>query len=130
MKEVTRFMMEEWNMTNMDWMGYFLEKGEHFSYHHLRVAKRHGGPITVQNGAILIQSGGHEYLHTIETRDRDMFLYLTDILIEVNDQRFMPTKEQLLRMSSTLKSFEREHCGDTTSKGHPLIKERYLRRLY
>ena len=31
MKEITKEMIDIWEMSNMDWMGYTLEKKEHFS---------------------------------------------------------------------------------------------------
>ena len=30
MKEITKEMIDIWEMSNMDWMGYTLEKKEHF----------------------------------------------------------------------------------------------------
>lgn len=130
MKEITKLMMNEWKMQSMDWMGYTLEKGEYFSYHHLRVPKREGGSADVYNGAILIQSAGHDYLHTIERCDREMFEYITQILIEINEQRYMPTKEQLIRIRDALQTFENEWQGKRTSKGKLIVKQRYLRRVY
>jgi hypothetical protein len=130
MKPITEEMINKWGMTNMDWMGYTLERKEIFSYHHLRIAKKDNGPMNEKNGAILIQTAGHDYLHRIQEYDRNMFLYLTDILIQINDQKHMPTKEQLIEISNTLKEFETEWYGETTKSGKPLIKQRYLRRKY
>lgn len=128
MREITKTMIDEWGMSNMDWMGYTLEKKEHFSFHHLIIPKRFGGKEVVENGAILIQQAGHDYLHTIERTERALFDELTWILIEINEQKHMPTKEQLIRINQVLKYFESKYSEETTSKGIPLIRQRYLRR--
>lgn len=129
MKEITKIMIDEWGMSNMDWMGYTLEKKEHFSYHHLIIPKRFGGKETIENGAILIQSAGHDYLHVIERIERKVFEDITWVLREINEQRYMPTKEQLARINHILKYFEEKYQGKTTSKGKPLIRQRFLRRV-
>jgi hypothetical protein len=128
-KEITNQMIEIWDMTNTDWMGYEKGKKDIFSYHHLRVAKRNGGPISIDNGAILCGESAHPYLHVVERYDRDMFLFITKILIQVNDQCFMPTYDQLLRIDAVLNIFEREHCSDANKKGYPLIRESFTKRL-
>jgi hypothetical protein len=128
-KEVTKQMIEMWDMTNIDWMGYEKEVDDVFSYHHLKVAKRNGGPISIDNGAILCGKTAHPYLHVVERYDRDMFLFITKILIQVNDQNYMPTYDQLLRIDAALNIFENEHCGDTNKKGYPLVKESFAKRL-
>jgi hypothetical protein len=129
MKEITKEMIDIWEMSNMDWMGYTLEKKEHFSYHHLIIPKRCGGKETIENGAILIQSAGHDYLHVIERIERKVFEDITWVLREINEQRYMPTKEQLARINHILKYFEEKYQGETTSKGKPLIRQRFLRRV-
>lgn len=129
MKEITKEMIDMWEMSNMDWMGYTLEKKEHFSYHHLIIPKRYGGKETIENGAILIQSAGHDYLHVIERIERKVFEDITWVLREINEQRYMPTKEQLARINHILKYFEEKYQGETTSKGKPLIRQRFLRRV-
>ena len=49
MKEITKEMIDIWEMSNMDWMGYTLGKKEHFSYHHLIIPKRCSGKETIEN---------------------------------------------------------------------------------
>ena len=128
-RDVTNQMISLWQMDNMDWMGYEKGKKDIFTYHHLRVAKRNGGPVTIKNGAILCGETAHPYLHIVERYDRDKFLYLTRVLIEVNDQGFLPTEEQLIRMDDVLNEFEREHSSDTNKKGYYLVKDTFTRRL-
>lgn len=130
MKEVMQEMIDEWGMTNMDWMGYTLEEGEFFSFHHLIVPKRFGGKVEVNNGAILIKQASHEYLHAIEMVERKLFEEITWVLREINEQRYMPTKEQLIRIQQVLNYFESKYQNLYTRQGKPVIKNRYLRREY
>lgn len=68
-------------------------------------------------------------MHLIEKYDRPLFEYITSILIEVNRQRHMPTKEQLFKINIALCAFEDCFRKERTNKGHLIIKERYLRRI-
>lgn len=126
---VRKIMINEWKMTNIDWMGYELQKGDIFNYHHI-VKKEHGGLLTIDNGAILCGGiSSHQYLHVIECKDYDIYIYLNNLLKNINNQREMPNRQQLLAIDSLLRQFEREHCSDRTSKGKLLIKEPYTRRI-
>lgn len=116
-------------MSNIDWMGYELKKGNIFNYHHI-IKKEHGGLLTINNGAILCGgTSSHQYLHIIEYKDFELYVYLNNILQNINSQREMPSRQQLLAIDSILRQFEREHSGDRTSKGKVLIKEEYTRRI-
>lgn len=126
---VRKIMINEWNMTNVDWMGYELEEDNIFHYHHI-IKKEHGGELTIDNGAILCGgASSHQYLHVIECKDFELYVYLNNLLKNINSQRCMPNKQQLLAIDSILRQFEREHCSDITCKGKPLIRESYTRRL-
>ena len=128
MRTTTAEMIQQWNMEYYDWMYYSLEEGEIFSFHHLIIPKSEGGRVHVRNGAVLIKPASHEYLHIIGEVDRDIFNYITSILIEVNRQEYMTTLDQYEKIDDALKVFETEQCSDYTNKGKMLIKERYLRR--
>lgn len=127
MKPIVKFMIHQWNMKDMDWLGYKLQKGNIYTYHHI-IKEEHGGKQTINNGAILTEVS-HPYLHIIEYKDYELYTYLTNLLICINNQRYMPTKQQLLAINSILESFEREHCSDRTQKGKLLIKEEYTKRI-
>ncbi len=129
MRPITAFMIAHWRMEHFDWMYYPLDEGEAFSFHHLIIPKSEGGLAVLDNGAILVKHTSHEYLHLIAEIDRDIFDYITNILIQVNLQEYMTTYTQYAQINNALKSFEREHCGDYTNKGKMLIKERYTRRI-
>jgi len=125
---IKNLMIYIWKMDDIDWLGYKLEKKDKFTFHHI-IKKCNGGKLEINNGAILTNIS-HPYLHIIESRDFDMYLYLNNILRAINDQRQMPDKLQLLAIKGVLEQFEREHCSDRTSKGKTLIKEEYLKRRY
>lgn len=130
MREVTKLMINEFKIKQLgyDFMGYALQKGDIHTFHHLIVPNRNGGPYERWNGAILCGKTAHPYLHVIESKDYDMFSYLTSEMIDMNVLgRLDPTN--LKHISALLKQFEREHCADRTRKGKMLIKEEYTRRV-
>lgn len=108
-------------------MGYEFHKND-ASFHHLIVSKRKGGPETIQNGAILMQSTGHNYLHTIERYDLEIFEFITSEMIDENIKGYLDP-QNLHYIDDALKYFEHHYCGLTTKKGKPLIKEQYTKRL-
>ena len=110
----------------IDFMGYEYHKSD-ASYHHLIIPRRKGGPETIQNGAILMQSTSHNYLHTIEKYDLEIFEFITSEMIDENIKGYLD-KENLHYIDDALKYFEHEYCSATTKKGKPLIKEQYLHR--
>lgn len=129
MKKITQEMIHIFKMTDFDWMGYELTKeANYFTFHHI-IKKEHGGKEKINNGAILIGNSAHNYLHIIESRELDMYVYINKILKEINNQRYLPTKEQLLKIYDCLEKFERDHSGDVNRNGDPLIKERYTKRI-
>ena len=128
MKEITKLMITEFAMKDMDWMGYKLQKGDMFTYHHTRVFRRDGGIEDRKNGSILCGNTSHPYLHLIEYQDPESFGYLTNILIQINNQGFMPTIPQLLAIDSILLGFEDRFSDLRGKKGKLLIKKEYKER--
>lgn len=118
-------LINEWDMDDIDWMGYKLGENEMFSYHHL-VPKRAGGKENINNGSILGDKSSHPYIHLIESVDFEMFRYITNMLYNINSQREMPSKQQLLAIRGVLEQFEREHCSDRSRKGNLIIKPEYV----
>lgn len=127
MKEVTRNLYINFNMRDMDWLGYKIYRKNDLDFHHIK-KREDGGKFTYSNGAVLNHMD-HGYLHIIEYKDLDMYVYLNMILKQINEQGYMPTKQQLIAINFVLEQFEREHCSDYNCKGQPLIKEEYTRRL-
>lgn len=129
MKEVTKLMINEFKIKELgyDFMGYHLQKGDIYTFHHLIVPNRHGGAVARWNGAILF-STPHQYLHVIENKDYDMFCYITSEMIDMNIKGYLDM-ENIRNINDVLNQFEREHAGERTRKGKVLIKEEYTRRL-
>lgn len=128
MKEVTKLMINEFKLRELgyDFMGYHLQKGDIYTFHHLIIPNREGGPYARWNGAILFNTP-HQYLHVIENKDYERFCYLTSEMIDMNIKGYLDTKN-LREIHSVLEGFEREYSGARTRKGKVLIKEEYTRR--
>ena len=124
MKYITKIMIEEYNLKNIDMMGYRFNKNN-ASYHHLIIPKRFGGEESIQNGAILNGKTSHPYLHIVESIDEDMFLAITSEIIDEKSLGRLD-KECLDRIDDILSQFEKEHSGKRTSKGKVLIKPEYV----
>lgn len=129
MKEITKSMIKEFKLRELgfDFMGYRLQKGDIYTFHHLIVPNREGGPYARWNGAILF-STPHQYLHVIESKDNDRFYYISSELIDINIKGCVDI-ENIRAIDDVLCSFENEYCGSTTSKGKTLIKEEYIHRV-
>ena len=130
MKEVTKLMINEFKIKELgyDFMGYCLQKNDIYTFHHLIIPNRHGGPYARWNGAILCGKTAHPYLHVIESKDYDMFCHLTSEMIDMNIKGYLDI-DNLRRINNLLETFERHYSGCRTSKGKVLIKEEYTRRV-
>jgi hypothetical protein len=131
MMPITKRMIYKWNMDEKtgDWLGYVLEDNDEYSFHHLIIPKAENGPKEFWNGAILCKKTGHTYLHIIETKDKDLFLYLTKLLILINLDGKLPDNQKLRIINNALESFEREYEGKVNRSGDPIIREEYTKRL-
>ena len=129
MKEITKLMIDEFKIKQLgyDFMGYNPQKGDIYTFHHLIIPNRNGGPYARWNGAILF-STPHQYLHVIEAKDYDMFCYLTSEMIDMNIKGYLDM-HNIRNIDNVLCQFEREHCSDRTKKGKILIKKEYTRRM-
>ncbi len=124
MKRITNIMIEKYNLKSIDMMGYVFSKNN-ASYHHLIIPRRMGGAETIENGAVLNGKTSHPYLHIVERMDLEMFLSITQ---EIIDEKAIGRldKESLKRIDDILRCFEREHSGKRTRKGKVLIKPEYV----
>lgn len=129
MREVTKLMINEFKIKKLgyDFMGYSLQRGDIYTFHHLIIPNRHGGPYARWNGAILF-STPHQYLHVIEDKDYDMFCSITSEMFDMNIKGYLDV-ENLRNIDDALTQFEREYSGARTRKGKVLIKEEYTRRV-
>lgn len=122
MKEIVKVMIKIWDMNTMDWMGF--DNLERYSFHHL-TKKSDGGEQIISNGAILHQNSSHPYLHTIEYYDLDKYIFINNILKAINEQKTMPSIEQLKQIKLVLKEFQNEYDGKVSSRDKPIIKKEY-----
>jgi hypothetical protein len=129
MKHITEQMIRMYKLKELgiDFMGYEFHKND-ASFHHLIVPKRKGGPETIQNGAILMQSTSHNYLHLTEQVDFEIFSFITSEMIDMNIKGYIDP-QNLHYIDDALNYFEHQYSGLTTKKGKPLIKEQYTKRL-
>lgn len=135
MKPITREMIKLYGIKDFDFMGYDIKRKESLSFHHLIVARRYckeqglGEGYLMWNGAILVQDTSHDYLHTIETIDYDVFCDLTSEMIDMNIKGYLD-KDNLRYIKDILLSFEREHDHDRNKKGKLLIKREYTHNRF
>lgn len=136
MRDITKLMIAKYKLLELkyDFMGYDFDKERELSFHHLVIPKRLCVAQRIAedgylewNGAILKMKTAHNYLHTIERYDRDMFEAITEQMIDENSKGYLDLKN-ILYIDDVLKCFEREYSGARTKHGDPLIKEEYTRR--
>lgn len=129
MKEVTQEMIRMYKIDTLgfDFMGYMLQEGDIYTYHHNIIARREGGRASIQNGAILCGKSSHPYLHVIESIDPLIFSLITSEMIDENIKGYLD-KENLKNIRDLLLYFEKEHQFHITRKGHLLIKKEYKER--
>lgn len=112
MAKITGIMIREFKILELgyDFMGYSLnkEKSEIYTYHHLIIPNRNGGPSSFSNGAVLCGLSSHPYLHAIEELDYDIFCYLTSEMIDMHAKRCIDM-DNLRRINDLLCQFEREY---------------------
>ena len=135
MKPITREMIKLYGIKDFDFLGYDIKRKENLSFHHLIVARRYckeqglGEGYLMWNGAILVQDTSHDYLHTIEQIDYDVFCALTSEMIDMNIKGYLD-KDNLRYIKDILLSFEREHDHDRNKKGKLLIKREYTHNRF
>ena len=129
MKEITKQLIKEFKLKELgyDMMGYG-KQGDIYTAHHLLVPAREGGKLTWENTAVLFETP-HNYLHLIECKDFEIFSLVTSEIYDMKIKGYLD-RENLHYIDDALSYFEFEHCGDTTKKGKPLIKDEYTRRKF
>lgn len=127
MRKIVKNMIIAYKLQELgyDMMGYTFDSIEELSFHHLHVSKRYGGPYSLWNGSLLVRLTAHDYLHTIEKVDLDMFYAITREIGAEKEARRIQI-ENLKRIRDVLTSFEREHASDRRDDGKMLIKKEYI----
>lgn len=135
MKEITRQMIKIYKIKQFDFMGYDIKNKKLLSFHHLIIPHREskkygiGDGYLLWNGAILVQETSHEYLHTIEHIDYDVFCALSSEMIDMNIKGYLDI-QNLRQIKDILLYFEREHDRDRNKKGRLLIKREYTQNRF
>lgn len=129
MKDITKQIIREFKLEQLgyDFMGY-PKQGDIYTAHHLIVPAREGGKLTWDN-TVVLRENPHNYLHLIEYKDFDIFSFVSSEMYDMKIKGYLDP-ENLRYIDDALRYFEREHSGDTTKKGKPLIKEQFTRRKF
>ena len=118
---ITNFKLQK---AGIDFMGYNFNLQE-ATYHHLIIPKRRGGQATYENGAILMRTTAHDYIHTIEHYDLDVFKAITEAIKSEKECGCLNVYD-LKRIKNCLRYFEKNYNGKMSKKGKLIIKERYI----
>lgn len=129
MREITKLMVNDFNLKKLgyDFAGFHFNRTNDLSFHHLIIPHRDskeygiGDGYVYWNGAILVQSTSHDYLHIIESIDREMFLAITDELIKENTQGYISINN-IRKIHHIMSLFEKDHYKDRGKRGKLLIK--------
>lgn len=123
MKSITNLMINEYGVKKICFMGYKVSKDNPYTFHHLK-KKEHGGKEEIKNGAVLTKIA-HQYLHILESRDKELYNLLNNVLWQINEQGFAPLDRQLLAIDYILRIFEEKYSNERSSSGKILIKREY-----
>ena len=109
-----------------DFMGYTFDDKKQISYHHIQ-PRHYKGKTTYNNGALLVRETSHNYIHTIEEYEFQLFIELSQILNDEHKCKAI-TKEHLQNIREILEYFERQYENKYTKRGNLIIREEYIRR--
>lgn len=109
-----------------DFMGYYFDNKNELSYHHIQT-RQQKGKTTLDNGALLNRNTSHNYIHTIEEYEFDLFEELSEILKDEHRCKAITT-EHLREIRTILEYFEQKYNNQYTKRGNLIVKEEYVRR--
>lgn len=130
LKAVTKLLINKYHIDKLgyDFLGYALQKGDIYTFHHLIIPARRGGKEVEWNGAVLCGKTSHPYLHVVERYDNEMFYLITSEIIDMKNKGFLDFYN-LNNINEMLGDFEEKFDGFVTRKGHRIIKPEYKRRI-
>lgn len=106
------------NITNLDFMGYYIDK-TNYSMHHIvprREFEKRDAQLanSLTNLCLLNRHTSHKYLHLIENIEFGLFIEITKILIHEKD--FGVNIDDLKLINNLLKTFELIHKEHVTEE--------------
>ena len=107
------------------WMGYKVSKKNPFTYHHI-IERRNGGPVTMDNGAVLTRIA-HDDLNRIEQSRRSYYKAMNELFKELNETRKPPTKEYYMEVYDILAKASK--YVNFSSSYHPNPDFEYLEHI-
>ena len=127
MRAVTKEMVKEYELKKLgyDFMGYTFDDKKEISYHHIQ-PRHYKGKTTYKNGALLVRETSHNYIHTIEEYEFQLFIELSQELIAEHKDGI--TKDHLLAIRQMLEYFEGRYKDMYTKRGGLIVKDEYIRR--
>lgn len=130
MREVTKLLINDFKIKELgyDFMGYALQKGDIYTFHHLLIANRDGGPYDYWNGVVLL-STPHQYLHTIEAVNYKYFTYLTSEMQDMKIKGYLDSYN-LEEINNILCEFEHKYRNYYTKKHKKLLRPEYMHRVF
>ncbi len=146
MRDVTEKMITRFKLCELgyDFMGYNIDRKESLTFHHLILPykecegqKHNNEGYEEWNGAILVRSTSHDYLHLIQKYDYNKYVEITHQLIAQNLKGYLDP-HNIITIDMILREFEQEYDGAITYKKNPitgkgekemLIKDEYTKRL-
>ena len=130
MKEVTDLLITKYCIKKLkhDFMGYKLQSGDVYTFHHLIVPTSVGGEVTEENGAILCGRSSHPYIHVIERYDHFLFKLITREIIKMKQKGYID-EPNLEAIDEMLTDFEDRFDGEKNKKGNLIILPEYKKRI-
>lgn len=83
MKKVLREMIDIYEPDGIDWMGFKLERGNPYTYHHIN-EKRKSGKCKTNNGAILTKKA-HRFLNYLEINFPKAYEHYQYLFAKINN---------------------------------------------
>ena len=129
MKLITMILVNKYDIIRLghDFMGYKLQKGESFDYHHIIPASC-GGEETEENGVPLCGKSSHPYIHVIERYDPFLFKLITQEFKKMKEKGFIDPVN-LAVINEILNDFEDRFGNQKSKKGKYVIREEFYRRV-
>ena len=129
MKDITYEMVREYQIKELgyDFMGYYRQLGDRYTFHHTILPKRDGGQEEKKNGSILYTTP-HVYIHTIEEYEEQAFAYITMEIMQMNLKGYLDPVN-IKRIHDTLEWFESRYGEEQLRGGKMLIKDNFRNRV-